>query len=80
MAFEIGERVTSSWTGPGTIIGPLVRDDENVPHQMVRLDKAVLGPQEVLRPIAKMSPYADPPEKKQKRSKIQNGGGDGSQT
>jgi len=69
MAFEIGERVTSSWTGPGTIIGPLVRvkEDESdvlgVPHQMVRLDKPLFGQTEVLRPIAKSLPYVDPPKK-----------------
>lgn len=79
MAFEIGERVTSSWTGPGTVIGPLVRDEDNVPHQMVKLDKVYSGPAEVLRPIAKLLPYVDPPVKHSRR-KISKGGGDGSET
>lgn len=70
MAFEIGERVTSTWTGPGTIVGPLVRvkEDESdvlgVPHQRVKLDKPLFGETEVLRPIAKLQPYVDPPKKK----------------
>lgn len=64
MAFELGERVTSSWTGPGTIIGLLTRDEENVPHQMVRVDKPLFGKTEVLRPIAKLQPYIDPTPKR----------------
>lgn len=77
MAFEIGERVTSSWTGPATVIGPLVRDEEHVPHQMVRVDKPLFGQAEILRPIAKLLPYSDPPQKP--RRKNLKGGGDGTQ-
>lgn len=69
MAFEIGERVTSSWTGPGTITGPLVRvQDEDsplgIPHQRVKLDTPLFGQSEILRPVAKLLPYVDPPQKR----------------
>lgn len=61
MAFEIGERVTSTWTGPATIIGPLERDEDNIPYQRIRQDKAILGPVERLYPVAKMQSLATPP-------------------
>ncbi len=53
MAFDIGERVTSRWTGPGTVIGPLERDEENTPVQRVHFDNPMLG--ERLREIGKMN-------------------------
>ena len=42
MAFEVGERVTSRWTGPGTVTGLLERDQDNVAMQRVRFDNQLL--------------------------------------
>jgi hypothetical protein len=81
MAFEIGERVTSSYTGPGTIVGPLERDEENIAVQFVQFDNPVFGRR--LREVGKMQPYDYEDETKAKpvhQKKIQKVGGDGSQT
>jgi len=43
MAFEIGERVTNSFTGPGTVIGSLERDEDNIAVQRVKFDTVLLG-------------------------------------
>lgn len=61
MAFEIGERITSSFTGPGTIIGPLERDEDNVAIQRVQFDDPVFGIR--LREVGKMQPYEAPKAK-----------------
>lgn len=77
MAFEIGERVTSSWTGPGTVTGPLERDEDNVAHQLVRFDNPLLG--ERLRAVGKLNSLDPEDEVKAKVRKhsIQKAGGDG---
>ena len=78
MAFEIGERVTSSFTGPGTIVGPLERDEDGVAVQRVRFDNPLF--QERLREVGRMQPLDPEDEPKAKdRKKIQKEGGDGTQ-
>ncbi len=78
MAFEIGERITSSFTGPGTIVGPLERDEDNVAIQRVQFDDPIFGTK--LREVGKMQPLNDEPKAKPaRRKKIQKEGGDGTQ-
>lgn len=43
MAFEIGERVTSRFTGPGTVIGEMTKDEDRECFQTVRFDSAMFG-------------------------------------
>lgn len=51
MAFDIGQKVTSSWTGPGIVTGPLVREkdeDDNgktvlTSYQTVRFENPAIG-------------------------------------
>jgi len=79
MAFEIGERVTSSFTGPGTISGPLQRDEDNTAVQLVEFDNPMFGTK--LREVGKMQPLDPEDEPKAKvRRKIQKEGGDGTQS
>jgi hypothetical protein len=52
MAFEIGDRVTSSWTGPGTVTGPLQRDEDGIAVQLVKYDNPQMG--ERLREVGKL--------------------------
>jgi hypothetical protein len=42
MAFEIGERVTSSFTGSGTVLGELFKDEGDF-YQRVNFDLLILG-------------------------------------
>ena len=65
MAFDIGQKVTSNWTGPGIVTGELVKEvstDEQtgrvhvVTYQMVRFEN-VLG--ERLWEIRKLSPVTE---------------------
>ena len=80
MAFEVGERITSSFTGPGTVVGPLERDDDQVAVQRVRFDNPVFG--ERLREVRRMESIGDEPtgSKAKIGTKIQKAGGDGSKT
>jgi hypothetical protein len=57
MAYEIGERVTNSFTGPGTVTGELVRDPEFGPTQTVKFDNTSLG--ERRWAISKLFPAED---------------------
>ncbi|SRR6266496_1888492 len=68
MAFEIGERVTSTWTGPGVVIGPFERDEDNIPVQRVRFDN---DGDIRLRPIHKLQPYFEDALKKVKLTDVQ---------
>jgi hypothetical protein len=68
MAFELGERVTSSFTGPGTIMGPLERDEDRVAMQLVKFDNAMFGTR--LRPVGKMESLGPEDEPKAKPIKI----------
>lgn len=80
MAFEIGDRVTSSWTGPGTVTGPLERDEDKVAVQRVKYDNPTMGEQ--LREVGKLQPLDpedEPKAKPARRKKIQKEGGDGTQ-
>jgi hypothetical protein len=80
MAFEIGERITSSFTGPGTIVGPLERDEDGVAIQRVNFDNPIFGNK--LREVGKMQPLdeeSEPKAKPARRKKIQKEGGDGTQ-
>ena len=79
MAFEVGERITSLFTGPGTVVGPLERDDDQVAVQRVRFDNPVFG--ERLREVRRMYPFEDEPtgSKAKIGTKIQKEGGDGTQ-
>lgn len=63
MAFDIGQRVTSSWTGPGTVTGELVREQDTdsrtgkpviVSYQTVSFDNAAIG--ERLWELRKLTP------------------------
>jgi len=62
MAFDIGQKVTSSWTGPGIVTGELVKeqytDDSGktkvASYQTVRFDNPVVG--EKLWEIRKLTP------------------------
>jgi len=77
MAFEIGERITGYFTGPGTVTGPLQRDEDGVAVQLVEFDNPMFGTK--LREVGKMQPlYEDEPKAKD-RKKIQKVGGDGTQ-
>lgn len=58
MAFEIGERVTNSFSGPGTVTGPMTRDEDGEPYQMVKYDSPLSGERSTR--IAKLNPYQDP--------------------
>jgi hypothetical protein len=78
MAFEIGERITSSFTGPGTIAGPLERDEDGIAVQRVEFDNPMFGTK--LREVGKMQPLYEDEPKAKGRSKIQKEGGDGKQT
>ena len=64
MAFEIGERITSSFTGPGTIVGPLERDEDNTAVQRVEFDNPIFGTK--LREVGKMQPLDEEDEPKAK--------------
>ena len=78
MAFEIGERITSSFTGPGTIVGPLERDEDNTAVQRVQFDNPMFGTK--LREVGRMQPLDPEDEPKAKaRKKIQKEGDDGTQ-
>lgn len=57
MAYEIGERVASTFTGPGTVKGPMVKDDGEA-FQLIKFDSNLFG--ERLWRISKLSPYVDP--------------------
>lgn len=57
MAFDIGERVTNKFTGPGTVIGEMVKDAEFGATQLVRFDNAALG--ERVWAVAKLNPAED---------------------
>jgi hypothetical protein len=70
MAFEIGERVTSAFTGPGTILGPLERDEDRTPLQRIQFDNPLLG--ERLRPIKGLS-HLDSPTPRQVNSSESRG-------
>lgn len=68
MAFEIGERVHSSFWGPGTVTGPLTRDEEDrEPFQLVNYD--TWGEQRSR--IAKLEPYTDPKPRARKTTDVQ---------
>jgi hypothetical protein len=56
MAFEIGERITNKFTGPGRIVGELVRNDGEV-TQKVQFDNPTLGIRDW--PVQKMEPAED---------------------
>lgn len=52
MAFDIGQKVTSNWTGPGIVTGELVKEQEPddrtgkpviTAYQMVRFENPALG-------------------------------------
>lgn len=43
MAFEIGQRVTSKFTGTGTVTGELHKDEDRVCFQEVSFDNPSLG-------------------------------------
>lgn len=77
MAFEIGERVSSFFTGPGTVIGSLERDEDKVLVQLVQFDNPALGTK--LREVGKMSSLEPGEVKAKDRKKIQKEGGDGSE-
>jgi len=70
MAFDIGQRVTSSWTGPGTVTGELEKDaDTNdngktrvTDYQRVTFDNPSIG--EKRWAIQKLDPYEDPKPRK----------------
>jgi hypothetical protein len=42
MAFDLGQRVTSTFTGPGTVSGELFKDDGDA-IQYIRFDNPTLG-------------------------------------
>ena len=43
MAFDIGQRVTSKWTGPGTVTGELTKDEDRVCFQTISFDSPALS-------------------------------------
>ncbi len=43
MAFEIGQRITSDFTGDGTVVGELFRDSDRVCFQRIEFDNPTLG-------------------------------------
>jgi hypothetical protein len=65
MAFEIGQRVTSSWSGPGTVSGELEKDSDTLDNgkivvtgfQRVKFDSPMLG--ERRWEIKKLTPLDD---------------------
>lgn len=69
MAFDIGQRVTSSWTGPGTVTGELEKEsdisDAGTPivtaYQRVAFDNPIIG--ERRWKVQRMDPYEDPKPK-----------------
>lgn len=71
MAFEIGERVSNSFTGPGTVVGPLERpyesDNDRTPYQRIKFDHPLFG--ERLHTISNLNPY-DAPKPKSKAPKL----------
>jgi len=58
MAFEIGERVATNFTGPGTIVGPMEKDEDGEAFQLVKFDSPLFG--EKRHRISKLFPYTDP--------------------
>ena len=63
MAFDMGQKVTSSWTGPGVVTGELVKETDTddrtgkpivTSYQMVRFDSAMIG--ERLWEVRKLTP------------------------
>ena len=62
MAFDIGQKVTSSWTGPGIVTGELVRETETddkgktviSAYQKVNFDNPAVG--EKLWEVRKLYP------------------------
>lgn len=78
MAFEIGERVKNSFSGPGTIAGPLHRechctdrvncDKDHDAYQLVNYDSIHSGTRLTL--IAKLSPYEDPKPKAPRKPRV----------
>lgn len=62
MAFEIGERVTSRFTGPGTVAGEMFKDEDRDCLQRVKFDNAMFGERDWL--VKKLEPFTDPPAKK----------------
>lgn len=78
MAFDIGERVTSTWTGPGVVVGLLERDEDGVAIQMINFDSVHLGMD--MWEVGKLRPLNSEDEPKAKgRNKIQKEGGNGTQ-
>jgi hypothetical protein len=74
MAFEIGDRVISSWTGPGTVIGSLERDEDGIAMQLVHFDSDAFGTR--LRAVGKLQPLDSEDEPKVKpirKAKGKNG-------
>ena len=65
MAFEIGQRVTSSWTGPGTVTSEITKDEDRVVHQGVKFDNPTIG--EKIWAIKKLTPFEDPAPKKSRK-------------
>jgi len=69
MAFDIGQRVTSSWTGPGTVTGELEKDTDTndngktqvTAYQRVTFDNPSIG--EKRWAIQKLAPYDSQPKK-----------------
>jgi hypothetical protein len=61
MAFEIGQRVTSSFTGPGTVKGGLFRDEYREVFQKVDFDNPSLGLRDWL--VNKLEPLFEEPKK-----------------
>lgn len=66
MAFDIGQKVTSSWTGPGIVTGELVKEQDTdertgkpivLAYQKIKFDSAMLG--ERLWEIKKLTPVDD---------------------
>ncbi len=78
MSFEIGERVTNPFTGPGTTTGPLeiYSDDDNRKTylQKISFDNSLLG--ERMYPINKLSSL-EGEEPAKDRSQIQKEGSNG---
>ena len=61
MAFEIGERVTSRFTGPGTVTGEMFKDDDRECWQTVQFDNALLNTQKWR--IKNLEPLLEEPKK-----------------
>lgn len=65
MSFEIGERVTSKYCGPGTVTGPIdwdIDEDGRHPVQRVKFDNPLMG--ERLYPVTKLQTLEPEPEPK----------------